>query len=79
MGIEYKIRFEVPPRYDHSAVAGRLPTAADAAGAIYGYELEADGYYFIDHLVDPAIAAVAFRRLVDEALRHSDLVQILEP
>ncbi|KRD73551.1 hypothetical protein [Lysobacter sp. Root983] len=79
MGIEYKIRFEVPPRYDRSAVAGRLPAAADAAGAIYGYELEADGYYFIDHLVDPAIAAVAFRRLVDEALRHGDLVQILEP
>lgn len=79
MGIEYKIRFELPRHYDRSVVETKLPDATGAAGAIYDYAVEPDGFYFIDHLAAPEIAAVAFRRLVDEALLHSDLVQILEP
>lgn len=79
MGIEYKIRFELPRHYDRSKVEAKLPDAAGVAGAIYGYAVEPDGFYFIDHLVAPDIAAMDFRRLVDEALLHGPLVQILEP
>ena len=44
----------------------------------YDFALEADGFYFIDHMGDAAIVARALRVLIDEGLRHSAAVQISE-
>ena len=41
--------------------------------------LEPDGIYFCDNLTAPDDAAKILRRLIDEALRFSDSVTILEP
>ena len=81
MGIEYKIKFAKPNDYDPAALFRRLPSPIDrrAMAEIYNYRIEADGFYFVDHLVDPAVAAVALRRFLDEALRFSNSVVVTEP
>ena len=81
MGIEYKIKFAVPTDYDPAALFQRLPSPIDrrAMAEIYNYSVEADGFYFVDHLVDRGIAAVALRSFLDEALRFSHSVEISEP
>jgi hypothetical protein len=81
MGIEYKIKFAVPDDYDPGARFQRLPSPIDrrAMAEIYNYSIEADGFYFVDHLVDPAVAALALRSFLDEALRFSHSVEVAEP
>ena len=79
MGIEYRIEFVVPQRYDRSALERKLPSPAQGSRPPYDYAVEPYGFYFIDHLTAPEIAALAFKRLVDEALLHGDRVQIREP
>ena len=62
MGIEYKIKFSVPQDYDSSALLNHLPSPIHRATMteIYNYKVEQYGFYFIDHLVDEKVAAVAF-------------------
>lgn len=81
MGIEYKLQFSVPEKYDPAALFKKLPSPIQRSSMneIYNYRIEKDGFYFIDHLVNEQVAAVAFRQFVNEALRLSDQVQILEP
>lgn len=80
MGIEYKIKFAVPAGYDPALLLQRLPSPIDrqAMAEIYDYSIAADGFYFVDHLVDRAVAAVALRSFLDEALRFSYSVEISE-
>lgn len=80
MGIEYKIKFAVPTDYDPASLFQRLPSPINrrAMAEIYDYSIEADGFYFVDHLVDRAVAAVALRSFLDEALRFSHSVEISE-
>ena len=84
MGIEYKIHFPVPEGYSTKQLQRRLPpaetTAGMAAGQMpaYHFELESDGFYFLDHLSNDAVAAQAMRVLVNEGLRFSSTVQISE-
>ncbi|MCA9584769.1 MAG: hypothetical protein KC657_05365 [Myxococcales bacterium] len=78
MGFEYKIRFAVPASLSCESLAARLPDPrAGASRAEYDFALVADGFYFVDHGRSPA-ASVAFRLLVDEALRHAAEVVIEE-
>lgn len=81
MGIEYKIKFAVPADYNPASLFQRLPSPIDrgAMAEIYNYAIEADGFYFVDNLVDRAVAAVALRSFIDEALRFSQPVEISEP
>jgi hypothetical protein len=81
MSIEYKIKFAVPNDYDPAALFRSLPSPIDrrAMAEIYNYAIKADGFYFVDHIVDPAVAAVALRSFLDEALRLSDSVEVTEP
>ncbi|CAB3890589.1 hypothetical protein [Achromobacter deleyi] len=81
MGIEYQIKFAVPAGYDPSALIKKLPDAIErpSMADIYSYAVEPAGFYFVDHLVIPAIASLALRRLIDEALRHGERVEIIEP
>lgn len=80
MGIEYKIRFAVPPGFSGEGLAARLPdaTVPNSAWVEYAYAVEADGFSFVDHCGRREIAALAFRCLVDEALRHDRAVVIEE-
>lgn len=79
MGHEYKIRFAVPPGYSCAALAERLPSAQlpSSAWVAYEYFLDSDGFLFVDHASTDA-GAIAFRRLVDEALRHDERVVVEE-
>ncbi len=81
MGIEYKISFTVPDDYDTATLFRRLPSPIDrrAMAEIYNYSIGTDGFYFVDHLVDPAVAAVALRSFLDEALRFPDFVEVTAP
>jgi hypothetical protein len=78
MGFEYKIRFAVPAEMSHASLTARLPEPhAGGAWTEYDFALEADGVYFVDH-GKSTVASVAFRLLVDEALRHAREVVIEE-
>lgn len=77
MGHEYKIRFAVPPGFSPEPLTKRLPDphAPNASWLEYDYELEPDGFYFLDN-GKSAVASIAFRQLIDEALRHSPQVVV---
>lgn len=75
MGFEYKIRFAVPPNFSLDSVARRLPAPAEPHE--YDVTIEDDGILFVDSRKS-ALASLAFRQLVDEALRHSRQVVIEE-
>jgi hypothetical protein len=47
-----------------------------SAGRGYNYAIEPDGFYFIDHLADRTVAAVALQSLLDEALGFNDAVEL---
>lgn len=80
MGREYKIKFAVPNNYDSAALFRELPKPInrEMMGEIYSCALEPDGFYFIDHLVDRTVAAVALQSLLDEALRFTDAIELTE-
>jgi hypothetical protein len=81
MGIEYKLRFDLPKNYDPSGLFRKLPSPVHRPSMqeIYNYSIESDGFYFVDHLVDQPVAAMAFKRFVDEALGLRVRVELLEP
>jgi hypothetical protein len=81
MGIEYKIKFALPEDFNPSGLFKKLPSpiARGPMAEIYNYSIEPDGFYFVDHLVDRDVAAVALRLFIDEALSHSESIQIFEP
>lgn len=81
MGIEYKIKFAVPANYDPSALLKKLPDPIEDPSLpdIYSYTIEHDGFYFVDHLVNQAVASFALRRFIDEALMYSERIEIVEP
>ena len=81
MGIEYKIRFKVPSDFSDEILAKRLPDATipNSNWVEYGYTVEADGFHFVDHCGKRETSAIAFRCLVDEALRYDRAVVIEEP
>lgn len=80
MGIEYKIKVTLPEGYDPLALLNKLPSPIDRTTMteVYNYAIEADGFYFVDHLVDDKVASVAFKRFVNEALSHAQSVEIVE-
>jgi hypothetical protein len=81
MGRAYEIKFAVPADYDPTKLFRRLPSPIDrqAMTEIYNYAIEADGFYFVDHLVNRDVAAVALRSFLGEALRLADPVEVTEP
>ena len=78
MGIEYNIRYQPADRSAWEAFVGRLHNPTSPQGwQAFTVELSARGVYFCDHNWSDA-ATVALRRIVDEALSHSDSVVIEE-
>jgi len=80
VGIEYKIKFLVPPGYDPGNLFKKLPNPIHrpTMTEIYSYGIEKDGFYFLDALVDKQVASIAFRMFVDEALLHAESIEIIE-
>ena len=80
MGREYKIKCVVPDNYDPTALLRRLPNPSnpEVLGEVYNYAIEPDGFYFIDHLADRTVAALALQSLLDEALRFNDAVELTQ-
>ena len=54
------------------------PTIPDSKWVEYGYTVETDGFYFVDHCGNRATSSIAFRCLIDEALCHDAAVTIEE-
>ena len=81
MDIEYKITFNVPANYDATRLFKQLPSPIERSemAEIYNYRLEPDGFYFVDRLVNPGVAALALRCFIDEALRVAGSVEISQP
>ena len=73
MGFEYKIAFRAGDPDELSQFLDRLPGNADRERPDYTVSLEADGFYFCD-FTKSDLSSKVFRRLVDEALNHSDVV-----
>ena len=81
MGREYKIKCAVPGKAELDALFRRLPSPIhrNPLAEIYNYKVEADGFYFIDRLVDTETASVALRVFIDAALGANQSVEIVEP
>lgn len=80
MGREYKITFPVPGDYDPRALLRKLPNPMhpEALCETYSYAVEPDGFYFVDHLVDRTVAAVALQGFLDEALQCTDVIELTQ-
>jgi hypothetical protein len=81
MGKEYKIKCKVPNDAGIAAMFRRLPSPIHRKplSEIYNYKIEADGFYFIDQLVDTKTASVALRIFIDAALVSNQTIEISEP
>ncbi len=77
MKMEYKITWQMPEEYDPSTVLRKLPSPISTRMAeIYNYSVKKDGFYFLDNLIDQSVAGHAMKLFVDEALAHTDEVNI---
>ena len=80
MGKEYRIKFAMPAGYNPVSLFKKLPSPIHrpTMSEMYNYKIEKDGFYFSDSLVDSNVSSVAFRQFVDEALKHSVSIEIVE-
>ena len=80
MGKEYKIKCKVPNDAGIKAMFHRLPSPIhrEPLAEIYNYKVEADGFYFVDHLVDNKTASVALRVFIDAALASNQTIEMSE-
>jgi hypothetical protein len=80
MGREYKIKCKVPNDAGIQGMFRRLPSPIhrEPLAEIYNYKVEADGFYFIDHLVDTKTASLALRVFIDAALALNQTIEISE-
>ena len=78
MAKEYKIKFAAPADYNPADLFKQMPSPIHrkTMSEIYNYRIEKDGFYFMDSLVDTTVTSVAFRLLVDEALKFGKPVEI---
>ena len=77
MGIEYNIRYQPANRKEWSEFVARLDNPVSDGWPSFAIELSDRGIYFRDD-GRSAAASVAFRRIIDEALKHGDSVVIEE-
>ena len=63
MGKEYKIKCTIPGNTEIDAMFRQLPSPIhrNPLAEIYNYKIEADGFYFVDRLVDTKTASLALR------------------
>jgi hypothetical protein len=74
---EYKIEWQMPKEYNPSALLQNLPSPiSNKMTEIYNYSVEADGFYFLDNLVDQRTAGHAMKLFIDEALANTGNIKI---
>lgn len=80
MSREYKIKCKIPGSEELDLMFQRLPSPIhrNPLAEIYNYKIEADGFYFIDKLVDTKTASLALRMFIDAALLSNQTVEISE-
>ena len=74
---EYIIEWQIPKGYNPSTLLRDLPSPiSNKMTEIYNYSVEADGFYFLDNLVDQRTAGHAMKLFIDEALANTEDVKI---
>jgi hypothetical protein len=76
---EYKIIFDMPKAYKLREVLNKLPSPISSQMTeIYNYAVKDYGFYLLDNLVDQATAGEAMKIFIDEALKYSKSIEIVE-
>ncbi len=74
---EYMIVWRKPDGYDPTRVLKRLPSPISKdMREIYNYAVKPEGFYIVDRHVDCAVAGHAMKIFLDEALSHTNSVNI---
>lgn len=76
---EYKIIFDMPKSYKSREVLNKLPSPiSNQMTEIYNYSVKDYGFYLLDNLVDQKTVGEAIKIFIDEALKYSKSIEILE-
>jgi len=76
---EYKIIFDMPKAYKSREVLNKLPSLISSEMTeIYNYAVEDYGFYLLDNLVDQRTIGEAMKIFIDEALKYSKSIEIVE-
>ena len=75
MGLEYKVKFQISDRRKIENVLKRISTSFSDEVTV---DLEEDGFYFCDNLIDSSVASKVFYRLIKEILSENDEVAVSE-
>ena len=74
---EYMIEWKQPDGYDPFGVLNKLPSQLTRdIREIYNYSVKPEGFYLIDHNLEPRVVGHAFKLFVDEALSFTDTIVI---
>ena len=76
---EYKIIFDMPKAYKSREVLNKLPSPISSEMTeIYNYAVEDYGFYLLDNLVDQRTIGEAMKIFIDEALKYSKSIEVVE-
>ena len=76
---EYKIIFDMPKAYKSREVLHKLPSPiSNQMTEIYNYSVKDYGFYLLDNLVDQATVGEAMKIFIDEALKYSKSIEVVE-
>jgi hypothetical protein len=76
---EYKIIFEMPKTYKSNDVLNKLPSPiSNQMTEIYNYAVKDYGFYLLDNLVDQKTVGEAMKIFIDEALKYSKSIEVVE-
>ena len=78
MGYEYVVRYTPADEGEWQSLVERLVNPVSNGWPAFTVEKMPYGIYFCDH-AHSSEAAVALRRIIDEALAHGDSVELTEP
>lgn len=76
---EYKIIFEMPKEYKSNDVLNKLPSPiSNQMTEIYNYAVKDYGFYLLDNLIDQKTVGEAMKIFIDEALKYSKSIEVVE-
>ena len=76
---EYKIIFDMPKSYKSREVLNKLPSPiSNQMTEIYNYSVKDYGFYLLDNSVDQKTVGEAIKIFIDEALKYSKSIEIVE-
>ncbi len=76
---EYKIIFDMPKGYKANDVLNKLPSPiSNQMTEIYNYAVKDYGFYLLDNLIDQKTTGEAMKIFIDEALKYSKSIEVVE-